>query len=69
MNYANEIKERQNKIDLYVKKEKEMFIRNNFGFNHGKLDMNTILGTIRNNYMSFISKDQILYNKINQAIN
>ena len=69
MNYANEIKERQNKIDLYVKKEKEMFIRNNFGFNQGKLDMNTILGTIRNNYMSFISKDQILYNKINQAIN
>ena len=69
MNYTNEIKERQNKIDLYVKKEKEMFIRNNFGFNQGKLDMNTILGTIRNNYMSFISKDQILYNKINQAIN
>ena len=69
MNYANEINQRQNKIDLYVQKEKEMFIRNNFGFNQGKLDMNTILGTIRNNYMSFISKDQILYNKINQAIN
>ena len=69
MNYVNEIKIRQNKIDSHVKKEKENFITNNFGFNEGKLDMNTILGTIRNNYMSFISKDQILYNKINQAIN
>ena len=63
MNYANEINERQNKIDLFVKKEKEIFIRNNFGLNDGKLDMNSILEKIRNNYMSFISKDQILYNK------
>ena len=69
VNYAKEINERQNKIDFYVKKEKEIFIKNNFGFNDGKLDMNTILEKIRNNYMSFISKDQILYNKLNQAIN
>ena len=69
MNYANEINIRQNKIDAYVKKEKEQFIRNNFGYNEGKLDMNIILERIRNDYMSFISKDQILYNKINQAIN
>jgi len=68
MNYTNEIKTRQNKIDNYVKKEKENFIKNNFGFNEGKLDMNIILERIRNNYMNFISKDQILYNKINQAI-
>ena len=68
INYAKEISERQNKIDYYVKKEKEIFIRNNFGFNDGKLDMKIILERIRNNYMSFISKDQILYNKINQAI-
>ena len=68
INYAKEINERQNKIDYYVKKEKEIFIRNNFGFNDGKLDMKIILERIRNNYMSFISKDQILYNKINQAI-
>ena len=68
MNYTNEIKTRQNKIDNYVKKEKENFIRNNFGFNEGKLDMNIILERIRNNYMNFISKDQILYNKINQAL-
>ena len=69
MNYANEINIRQSKIDNYVKKEKENFIKNNFGFNEGKLDMNTILQRIRNNYMTFISKDQILYNKIKQAIN
>ena len=69
VNYAKEINERQNKIDFYVKKEKEIFIKNNFGFNDGKLDMNIILEKIRNNYMSFISKDQILYNKLNQAIN
>ena len=69
MNYTNEINVRQNKIDAYVKKEKEQFIRNNFGYNEGKLDMNIILERIRNDYMSFISKDQILYNKINQAIN
>ena len=69
VNYAKEINERQNKIDFYVKKEKEIFIKNNFGFNEGKLDMNIILEKIRNNYMSFISKDQILYNKLNQAIN
>ena len=68
MNYTNEIKTRQNKIDNYVKKEKENFIRNNFGFNEGKLDMNIILERIRNNYMNFISKDQILYNKINQTL-
>ena len=69
MNYTNEINTRQNKIDAYVKKEKEQFISNNFGYNEGKLDMNIILERIRNDYMSFISKDQILYNKINQAIN
>ena len=69
VNYAKEINERQNKIDFYVKKEKEIFIKNNFGFNDGKLDMNIILEKIRNNYMSFISKDQILFNKLNQAIN
>ena len=69
INYAKEINERQNKIDFYVKKEKEIFMRNNFGFNEGKLDMNSILESIKNNSMNFISKDQILYNKINQAIN
>ena len=69
INYANEINIRQNKIDFYVKKEKEQFIKNNFLFNEGKLDMNNILERIRNDYLSFISKDQILYNKINQAIN
>ena len=68
MNYANEINIRQSKIDNYVKKEKENFIKNNFEFNEGKLDMNSILQRIRNNYMNFISKDQILYNKIKQAI-
>ena len=69
INYAKEINERQNKIDFYVKKEKEIFMRNNFGFNEGKLDMNSILESIKNNSMNFIAKDQILYNKINQAIN
>ncbi len=69
INYANEINIRQNKIYFYVKKEKEQFIKNNFLFNEGKLDMNNILERIRNDYLSFISKDQILYNKINQAIN
>ena len=69
VNYAKEINERQNKIDFYVKKEKEIFIKNNFGFNEGKLDMNSILESIKNNSMNFIAKDQILYNKINQAIN
>ena len=68
MNYANEINIRQSKIDNYVKKEKENFIKNNFEFNEGKLDMNSILQRIRNNYMNFISKDQILYNKIKHAI-
>ena len=68
MNYANEINIRQSKIDNYVKKEKENFIKNNFEFNEGKLDMNSILQRIRNNYMNFISQDQILYNKIKQAI-
>ena len=69
INYAKEINERQNKIDFYVKKEKEIFMKNNFGFNEGKLDMNSILESIKNNSMNFIAKDQILYNKINQAIN
>ena len=68
MNYTNEIKTRQNKIDNYVKKEKENFIRNNFGFNEGKLDMNIILERIRNNYMNFISKDQILYTLFQDVI-
>ena len=69
INYSKEINERQNKIVFYVKKEKEIFMRNNFGFNEGKLDMNSILESIKNNSMNFIAKDQILYNKINQAIN
>ena len=69
INYTKDINERQNKIDFYVKKEKEIFITNNFGFNEGKLDMNSILESIKNNSMNFIAKDQILYNKINQALN
>ena len=65
--YVNEIKNRKNKLHQDAKKEKEEFIRANFP-NEGKVDLNTILNRIRNNYQSFISKDQILYNKISQAM-
>ena len=65
--YVNEIKNRKNKLNQDAKKEKEEFIRANFP-NEGKVDLNTILNRIRNNYQSFISKDQILYNKISQAM-
>ena len=68
MNYVNEIKNRENKLNKEAMKEKEEFLRNNFP-NEGKLDLNSILNRIRNNHKSFISKDQILYNKIYQSMN
>ena len=68
MNYTNEIKNRKNKLNEEAKKEKEDFLRNNFP-NEGKLDLKSILNRIRNNPQSFISKDQILYNKIYQPMN
>ena len=61
------IKTRKNKIDEDVKKEKFEFMKSNFP-NEGKLDLKTILNRIRNNHGSFISKDQILFNKISQAM-
>jgi len=67
LNYVNEIKSRKNKIDEDVKKEKFEFMKSNFP-NEGKLDLKTILNRIRNNHSSFISKDQILFNKISQAM-
>ena len=68
MNYINEIKNRKNKLKEEAKKEKEDFLRNNFP-NEGKLDLKSILNRIRNNHEGFISKDQILYNKIYQPMN
>jgi len=67
LNYVNEIKNRKSKINQDVIKEKEEFMKVNFP-NEGKLDVNTMLNRIRNNYQKFISNDQILYNKISQAI-
>ena len=66
-NYVNEIKNRKNKLKEDAKKEKEEFMKSNFP-NEGKLDLNTILNRIRNNKKSFISKDQLLYNKISQSM-
>ena len=68
LNYINEIKNRKNKLDEEAKKEKEEFLKSNFN-NEGKLDLNTILNRIRNNQISFILKDQILYNKVFQSMN
>ena len=68
LNYINEITNRKNKFDEEAKKEKEEFLKSNF-YNQEKLNLNAILNRIRNNYMNFISKDQILYNKIYQALN
>jgi hypothetical protein len=65
--YVNEIKNRNNRLNQDAKKEKQEFIRANFP-NEGKVDLNSILNRIRNNYQSFIEKDQILYNKISQAM-
>ena len=67
-NYVNEINNRKDKLKEEAKKEKEEFLKNNFP-NEGKLHLNSILNRIRNNPMSFISKDQILYNKIYQSMN
>ena len=69
LNYTNEVNDRQNKIGEFVKREKDAFIKSNFGYTENKIDMNIILDKIRSDYLGFISKDQILYNKINQAIN
>ena len=68
LNYINEITNRKNKFDDEAKKEKEEFLKSNF-YNQEKLNLNAILNRIRNNYMNFISKDQILYNKIYQTLN
>ena len=68
LNYINEITNRKNKFDEEAKKEKEEFLKSNF-YNQEKLNLNAILNRIRNNYMNFISKDQILYNKIYQTLN
>ena len=68
LNYINEITNRKNKFDDEAKKEKEEFLKSNF-YNQEKLNLNAILNRIRNNHMNFISKDQILYNKIYQALN
>ena len=68
LNYINEITNRKNKFDDEAKKEKEEFLKSNF-YNQEKLNLNTILNRIRNNHMNFISKDQILYNKIYQTLN
>ena len=62
-NYINDIKNRKNNLFSESKREKEQFIRENFP-NEGRIDVNSMLIRIRNNYQSFISKDQILYNKI-----
>ena len=68
LNYINEITNRKNKFDDEAKKEKEEFLKSNF-YNQEKLNLNAILNRIRNNHMNFISKDQILYNKIYQTLN
>ena len=68
LNYINEITNRKNKFDEEAKKEKEEFLKSNF-YNQEKLNLNAILNRIRNNYMNFISKDEILYNKIYQTLN
>ena len=68
LNYINEITNRKNKFDDKEKKEKEEFLKSNF-YNQEKLNLNAILNRIRNNHMNFISKDQILYNKIYQTLN
>ena len=68
LNYINEIINRKNKFDDEAKKEKEEFLKSNF-YNQEKLNLNAILNRIRNNHMNFISKDQILYNKIYQTLN
>ena len=68
LNYVNEIKTRNHKLNEEAKKEKEEFMKTNFP-NEGKMDLKSILNRIRNNHKSFISKDQILYNKISQQIN
>ena len=68
LNYVNEIKTRKQKLDEEAKREKSEFLRNNFP-SEGKLDLKSILNRIRNNHKSFISKDQLLYNKISEAMN
>ena len=68
LNYVNEIKSRKQKLDEEAKREKAEFLRTNFP-NEGKLDLKSILNRIRNNHKSFISKDQLLYNKISQEMN
>lgn len=68
LNYVNEIKSRKNKLDEEAKREKADFLKKNFP-NEGKLDLKSIIKRIRDNHTSFISKDQLLYNKISQAMN
>ena len=68
LNYVDEIKSRKQKLDEEAKREKAEFLRNNFP-SEGKLDVKSILNRIRNNHKSFISKDQLLYNKISEAMN
>ena len=63
LNYINEIQNRKNNLFTESKIEKEQFIRENFP-NEGRIDVNSMLSRIRKNNMSFIIKDQILYNKL-----
>ena len=64
VNYVNEVNTRKQKISENVKNERSEFIRNNFPNEGNKIELTTILSKIRENYEPFISKDQILYNKI-----
>ena len=68
LNYIDEVNDRNNKLKQNAKKEKEEFMKLNFP-NEENIDLSGILNKIKNNHKSFISKDQILFDKIKQAMN
>ena len=64
LNYVNEVNNRKQKISENVKNERKEFLEKHFPNEGSNVPMNKILSKIREDYRPFISRDQILYNKI-----